>query len=370
MTTMRVRLLMLITDLEVGGVPLHLLRLATALPADRFETLVVSLAALGPVGTRLQQAGIAVHVCHATGPRDLAALMRLHRHIRDYRPHVLHAFLLHANLAARFVGPLAGIPPRRILCEIQTVERERRWHLRADGLTCRLCRFTAGNSPSVVAHLHRAAHIPRSRLRLMPGGVDADAFASATPVDRGELGIPTDETMILWVGRLDPVKGLDDLIHAATLLRTQRRIRLLLVGAGEHEAAVRHCVSRYGAASFVHLLGRRDDVPSLLAAADIFTLPSYTEGLPNALMEAMAAGKPAVATDVPGCRDLIRHGETGLLVPPHNAAALRDALAALCDDAALRRRLGAAARRWVREHHDWSKVVRAWADVYETVAAS
>ncbi|MGB9623789.1 MAG: glycosyltransferase [Phycisphaerae bacterium] len=362
-----IRLLIVITDLKVGGTPLDVLRLATSLPRDRFRVLVVPLADVGPVGERLQAAGIPVAPCNARSARDVRALLRLYRTIRAFRPDIVHALLFHANVAARLVAPAAGVPADRIVCSILTVERERLWHLRGETLTCRRCRWIVGNSRSVVDHLHRAAHVPRRRLRLIRGAIDTTTIAAARPIPRRDLGVPEGVPLVLWVGRMDPVKGLDELIQACAMLRERLPIHVLLAGEGTYESAVRRRIAVLGASSFVHRLGRRDDVAALLATADLFAFPSRSEGLPTALMEAMAAGKPIVTTDAPGCRDLIRHGQTGLTVPVGDARALADAMARLLDDADLSRRLGAAAAAWALANCDWPAALRQWIALYEEV---
>lgn len=365
----RIRLLYLITDLNVGGVPLHVFRLATSLPNDRFDIQVVSLADVGPVGDRLTAAGIPVHACRARNARDWRALVRLRRLIRDIAPDILHSLLFHANMAARIVAPLAGLSLQRVLCEIQTVELDQHWHLWLDGMTCRWCRFTVGNSPSVVAHLHAAAHIPDSRLRLFTGGVDIDNVASAVPAQRAPLAIPETAPLVFWAGRMDPVKGLDDLLDAFAIVRKRFPAFLMLAGSGDYEAAVRQRIAMNQLQDCVKLPGRRDDIASLLATADVFAFPSHTEGMPNALLEAMAAGKAIVTTRVAGCRDLIQNHETGLLVPPRNVKELADAICLLLRDTQLRSRLGSAAREHVRAYHDWHDISSRWADCYEHIAA-
>src|SRR5690606_7569548 len=117
-----------------------------------------------------------------------------------------------------------------------------------------------------------------------------------------------------------------------------------------------------GLSEAVLLLGQRTDIPRLLRTADLFLFPSRTEGLPNALLEAMAAGLPIVATDVPGCRDLISHAQTGLLAPAGNAAAIASATATLLHDRAQAERLGRAALARVRERMDISRLASRWAE--------
>jgi len=360
-----IRVLMAITDLQVGGTPLDVLRLATSLPRDRFRVLVVPLADVGAVGERLQAAGIPVVPCNARSAHDVRALLRLYHTIRAFRPDIVHSLLFHANVAARLVAPAAGVPADRIVCSILTVERERPWHLRGETLTCRRCRWIVGNSPSVVDHLHRAARVPRSRLRLIRGAIDTAAVAAARPIPRRDLGLPEDAPLVLWVGRMDPVKGLDELIQACAMLRERVPIHVLLAGEGAYEPAVCRRIEALNAASFVHRLGRRDDIAALLATADLFAFPSRSEGLPTALMEAMAAGKPIVTTKAPGCRDLVRDGQTGLTVPVGDARALAEAMANLLQDEDLRRRLGTAAAAWARTHCDWPAALQQWVALYE-----
>lgn len=365
-----IRITYLITDLEVGGVPLHLYRLATRLPRDRFDVRVISLADIGPVGRMMQEAGVPVSGCKARSVMDVRALWRLAGLLVRSRPDLVHSLLFHANMAARIVGPLVGIGPRRIICEIQTVEIERRWHLRLDGLTCRLCRCEVGNSPSVVDHLRRRAYIPSARLRCEWGAVDVDGIAAAQPIPRSELGWPADGPIILWVGRLDPVKGFEEMLAAFRVVSSRSRASLVIVGDGPYRPHVERLVREHGLAGRVVLMGCRKDVSRLLRSADLFLMSSRTEGLPNALLEAMAAGLGIVATNVPGCRDLIVNGRTGLLAPSGSAQGIAERLLALLDDATMARRLGLEARKWVGAHADMAELPLRWARVYGHVYRS
>lgn len=365
-SAMPIRVTFLITDLKVGGVPLHLYRLATRLPREEVQVRVISLADEGPVGIRLKQAGIPVLACGATSPADLRALGRLWRILRADKPEVLHAMLFHANVAARLVAPLAGIRHCSILCEIQTVERERRWHLPVDNLTCRLCRLEIGNSPSVVEHLHRHAHIPLSRLRCELGAVDVTAIQSTAPARRELLGVRADETLICWSGRLDPVKGFEEML-AGFRLADLPAARLLLAGDGPYRPVVERLIHEHGLAGRVLLLGERSDVAALLRTSDLFLFCSRTEGLPNAVLEAMAAALPIVATDVPGCRDLIRHGETGWLVQAGSPESIAGGIHQMVSDSSHARRLGMNARQWVSGHADIADWPQRWLKLYQTL---
>ncbi len=370
MTPAALDVMYVITDLQVGGVPLHLLRLATAMHARKLVVRVVTLAPPGPVAARLEAAGISVDSCGGRGGLDLRVIWRLARLFRRHRPTLVHALLFHANLASRWAARLAAIPAERVLCEIQTVEIERRWHLLVDRWTHRGCRWTIGNSPSVIDHLQAKAGIDPSRLRLVRGGVDVARIQAVAPIDRAELGVAAADRVILWVGRLDPIKGVDTLVEAMRYVDAATRPRLLLVGDGPIRPRIVEQVQRLGLGGRVTLLGTRGDVPRLLRAADVFAFPSRTEGLPNALLEAMAAGCAIVTTDAPGCRDLIRHEHNGLVTPIDDAETLGGHIRRLLSDDALRRRLGAAAHADAAAHWTLDGMIDAYAQLYAVAGAT
>jgi len=344
-------ILYIITDLELGGVPLHLFRLAAAMKKRGFRITVASLAPPGPVGTMLGEHGIQVLSCGGCCGLDFRVIPRLGEIIEEIRPDLIHSLLFHANQSVRLAAILTGFPTDYILSEIQTVEVERRWHLWVDRWTHGFCHLTIGNSPSVIAHLQQAARIPLDRLHLIRGGIDVNRIAGAVATDRASLGLTQADPILMWVGRLDPVKGLDVLIQAMRSVVDQTGAHLFLIGDGPERGRLESLVGTLRLASHVHFLGPRTDVPSLLRIANVFVFPSRTEGLPNALLEAMAAGKPIVATDVPGCHDLIVHEKNGLLVPFGDTRMLNNAIGQLLSDRALATQLGEkasadAAMKW------------------------
>ena len=378
-------ILYVITDLELGGVPLHLSRLAKTMRYRGFRVAVVSLAPVGPVGALLTDRAIEVRSCNGCCGLDFRVISRLGEIIDELQPHVIHSFLFHANQAARIAAILNGFPTQRILCEIQTVEVERRWHLWVDRYMHRFCRLTIGNSLSVIDHLHRAANIPLDRLHLVRGGIDIDRITNAAPADRAWLSLPTSssptpdipdpspgiyagdfapEAILMWVGRLDPVKGLHHLLQALRIVVNQLDAQLLLIGDGPEREQLETKVRDLQLQTNVHFLGPRIDVPSLLKIADVFVFPSRTEGLPNALLEAMAAAKPIITTDVPGCRDLITHEQTGLLVPYADTRALAGAIVRLLSDPILAARLGHEAHRAAAEDWNIESTWRAYESIY------
>lgn len=228
-------------------------------------------------------------------------------------------------------------------------------------LTCD--RFVALN-PAVVSEL-LAAGVPRERIVTLTNGVDT----GRTPRPHDAL---SDPAQILYVGRLHPQKGLDTLVQAFALLRARlpQPVVLRLVGEGPAEQEVRRLAYELGVADLVDLAGRREDVTPDLDGADVFVLPSRVEGLSNALLEALAAGLPAIVSDIPGNRTVVTDGRTGLMVPVDDAAALASALERLMTDDGLRRRLGTAGRLAVGQRYGFDRVAAQYVDLYASLLAS
>jgi glycosyltransferase involved in cell wall biosynthesis len=199
------------------------------------------------------------------------------------------------------------------------------------------------------------------QVRALPEGFDRRA-ARAALVDR------EDARIVLTVCRLEERKGLAELVAAAARLRERLpALRVLIAGTGPFEGRVRELVAEQGLEEHVQLLGYREDVGTLLAAADAFCLPSHLEGLPVSILEAMQAGTPCVATAVGGTPHIVRDGETGLLTAAHDPDGLADALARILGDAALVARVTAAASRLVHDHCRPEVVAAQHADLYEEV---
>lgn len=203
--------------------------------------------------------------------------------------------------------------------------------------------------------------VSTDRTLIIPGsGVDPNQFKPRLEL----LGEP----VILMASRMLWDKGVGELVEAARLLR-QRGIagKIVLVGGtdeGNPASVSSSQLRKWQDEGIIEWLGHRDDMPGIMASAHIVVLPSYGEGLPKVLIEAGAAGKPVVATDVQGCRDIIQHGVNGLLVPPKNAVALAEALNRLIDDAELREKMGVEARKLILESYTNDHINRQTLELY------
>ena len=357
------RVMLLVTDLQRGGTPLRNARLARGLRAAGVDVHAGCLAPPGPVSTELEAVGIPTFACHAEDNRDVLALARLSQHVRCFRPDLIHATLMHANVAARLVGVVQRIP---VIAATATIEVERPWHRVLERATAGLERAHLVNSRAVADHVTRILGVPARRVHVIPPSLDPLPTRSDHSAARVALGIPDHEFVVAWVGRFDPVKRLDLLVRCAESVRTVP-MRFLLVGDGPYRAAIEQMLRLSSAARFVHLLGWRSDVAAILSAADAFLFPSLTEGMPNAVLEAMACGLPVVASDIPVLRELSDDGRRCVLVTGHEPKEYAAALLALRSDPAARAALAAQAASWACTALDPAATIQAVLDVYRRV---
>jgi len=337
------KLLHIITDLDVGGAETMLLRLATGMDPARFPCRVVSLITPGPVGDRLREAGIAVDTLGMRrGRPSPAGLWRLVRILRAFRPDVVQTWLYHADLIGlaglRLAFPFGPRPALawNLRCSYMALDQYPRMTtltLKACAALSRLPDAVLTNS-SEARRFHEGLGYRARRFEVIPNGFDTDRFRpdpEARRSVREELGIPQDATVVGHVARFDPMKGHALFIEAAALAEARLSSpHFVLAGRGvdDGNAVLARWLSCSGLdGGRVHLLGERDDMPRLMAAMDVHVSSSLGESFPNAVGESMACGVPNVVTDVGDSAVLV--GRTGRVVPPEDPAALADALVEL-----------------------------------------
>jgi glycosyltransferase involved in cell wall biosynthesis len=219
-------------------------------------------------------------------------------------------------------------------------------------------------SHRLAADLRRDLRVAASRVSVLPNGVRAERAHPGTV--RDELGLGPGDRLLVSVGNLYPVKGHRHLIDALGLLRERNHEpHLAIAGRGDLADALTARAHHLGLADRVHLLGLRSDIPALLAAADAFVLPSLSEGLPLALLEAMFAGCPIVASEVGEVGAALGDGEAGLLVPAGDSAALANSLEKVLADPARAREMGERAARRAATEYDVAQMVRRYGALYE-----
>lgn len=336
----------LVTDLEIGGTPRVVRDLAIRLRSSDIFTSVACLAPWGPVAGELLEAGVRVTELGATSslhlPRAVRDVVRLARQVD-----VVFSLLIHANTVASIASAFKH--DVRFIQSIQTTQPTPRWHWYLQGLIERGAEKIVVPSESVAIVAGQWSHIARDRIEVIPNAIDVDNFSR---MNLQPFGQPW--TRVGFIGRLDPVKRVPDLVEAVSLLE---RAELHIYGIGEHESQIRSAIHRFDINPRATLHGETKSAHEALRQIDTLVLPSDAEGFGLVLIEAMAAGIPVVATDVGGIRDVVKHDETGLLVPARSPRALAQALERLRSDPVLRARLTLNARDEVARRYTWSAVI-------------
>jgi glycosyltransferase involved in cell wall biosynthesis len=354
-----------------GGAESMVLALADGLAARGIDVrAAVFGGGEGWLTERLLAAGHSVYLPELSRPLDVAFAVRLARWVREQKLSVLHAHEFTMGFYAGVAGVLARTPHLLTMhggTAFATAMRRRI----ALGLTARRATAVVGVSESTCGHLATSLSIAASRIELVPNGVlhragDRDAT-------RASLGLGSADQLLLAVGNLYSVKGHTTLVAAAAQLVHRDGLppwRIAIAGRGDQERSLREQITAAGLDGHVQLLGLRSDIPNLLAAADSWVMPSLNEGLPLALLEAMLAGLPVVASAVGGIPKLVRPGETGVLVPPGSAEALAVELETLLRQPHHAQTLAHEGRRLVQEQYSFDAMIDRYLSIYRRAVHS
>lgn len=363
-----IRVLHVIATLDPAGAERQLAHLCCRLVRGEFQPSVCCLTRGGPLVRLLREAQVPVMVLHKRGRWDLRAIQGLLKVMRRFRPHIVHTWLPTANTLGRVAGILAGTPAL-IASERAADVWKGALRRRVDRLLVRRSAVIVANADAVRRFLVERVGLEAAKITVIRNGLDVAEFDSAAarqpclPAPQSSEG-----PIIGTVGRLGPQKGMKYLIDAfARLPDDLAGARLWVVGGGEEEPVLRARAIEARVEDRVHFLGTRPDVPALMTRLDLFVLPSLWEGLPNVVLEAMAARRAVVATRVDGTPEAAVDGETALLVPPADPGALARAMETLLRDAGMRRAFGEAGRRRVEKEFTMSRMVAETQQLYRRV---
>ena len=362
-----IRVAYVIWSLGLGGAEQVVIRLAAGLDRKRFQPLIICLNDEGLFAAQAQAAGVEVIALHKGGPADLKVLIRLMRWMRSRRIDVVHTHLWGANLWGRLAARLAGV--ETIIATEHNVDTWKRWyHLSLDRILADWTTQLVAVSQAV-REFYESRGVGVGRWQVICNGV---AEGSGHPRERGpayrSLGIVDGEPVVGLIGRLVPAKAPEVFVEAvARAARALPSMRALIIGDGPLRGQIEAQVRRAGLEKTVIITGVRDDVPDLLAGMDALVFSSEREGLSMAMLEAMAAGVPVIATEVGGTPELIDSPSAGMLVPPRQPDALAEALVDLLSHPVKAQTIREAARRRVEQTFTLQRLIADHEALYQTL---
>jgi glycosyltransferase involved in cell wall biosynthesis len=355
-------------SLVAGGSEMYAYTIAANLDAARYSSFMCALDQGGPLEPDIESSRIPYLIMNRRPGLELSLMWRLYRLFKKHRPAVVHTHhfnqLFYSALGARLAGA-------RIVHTEHSVEylKNRRYRI-ALRLLSVLCDkvIAIGSDGRRVLASH--VGIPERKLVVMRAGVNLAAFRESRGDARKALGISDSSPVVAIIARLFPEKNHKLLL--AAFKQVTRRIsgakllpaKLLIVGEGVEKQVIADEISRLDLAGSVELMGVRRDVARILAASDLFVLSSDREGLPIAVLEAMAAGRPVVATSVGDLPAIVRDGETGLLVPAKNEARLAEAICLVLSQPELGAEMGLKGRRSVEENYSVESMIARIEELY------
>ena len=365
----------LVYSFDVGGLENGVVNLINRMPPERFRHMVVALTKCAPAFcARITRADVDFVSLHKPPGQGFKLYPRLFRLFRRHRPAIVHSRNL-AALEAVVPARAAGVPVR-IHGEHGWEESDPRGTRRKFRLLRRVYQPFVTHYVALSADLQRylveRVGVPAARVTRICNGVDTARFQPAGGSRAPLSGCPfqePDQVLIGTVGRLQTVKDQLTLVRAFAHLVAQglpgsERARLVIAGDGPLRPQVEAEVRATGLGERIWLAGERKDVPEVMRGLDLFVLPSISEGISNTILEAMASGLPVVATDVGGSGELVVAGETGMLVPASDPAAMADAMMCYAADAALRQKQGGAGRKRVEAEFSLDGMVERYMNLY------
>ena len=370
-----VKVVFVITGLSTGGAETMLLKLLKNMDGSRFAPTVISLTTMGQVGPRIEKLGIPVHALEMKpgfpSPMKFIELVRL---LRRLRPDVVHTWMYHADLLGGLAARIAGI--KAIAWGIRHSNLSREHNKRTTLLVMKTCAHISDWLPRRILtcsekaqNIHAFAGYCAEKMVLIPNGFDLSRFQpddGARGGVRAELGLGPNTLLVGLIARDDPQKNHSGFIKAATMVhKALPQIHFVLAGAGIERSnnALMSLINQFGLSDHVHLLGRRDDIPRLMASFDLLASSSLGEAFPNVLGEAMACGVPCVVTDVGDSAEIV--GDTGRVVDSGDMNGLAQNIIDLLQQPIEKRtQLGTLARQRVSERYDIGDITLNYEEFY------
>jgi glycosyltransferase involved in cell wall biosynthesis len=367
--SLRPRVVLFTDSFSRGGTEQQFVRFVRGINRNQYDILVACLQRSGPLLSEVESLGVSVvefPIDSLYNFRAAKLFAQLVRFLRRERIQIVHTFDFYTSIFAVPAARLAGVPvvlaSRRELLNLRTP-----WQQRAIRVACSMATGVVVNSRAVGQDMAGVESGGRSKIDILPNCIDLDKFEHNSSIQeiRRELGLSPTSILIGALGNLRPEKNLETFLMAArSIADAIPSAEFLVIGDGPEGNELKSLANDLHLSESVHFLGERPDVPDLLAALDILVMSSYSESFPNAILEAMAAGKPVVATNVGGIPEVVEEGQTGFLVPARDPEAMSDRILLLCRDSVLRLQMGRVARARVESNFTVQAVTAKLEGIY------
>ena len=349
MVESKITVLHIFTSLPVGGAEMNLLNIVRNIDREKFHIVVCCLGKEGEIGERIKDLGVELVSLGAgrIGTLNVPLLLRLRSFIKKKKFDIVHTHMYHANLYGRTAAWLAGSPV--IIAHIHNIYQKRKLHrIVINRLLSNITDRVITGNRIVMKDVISFDRVPENMIEVLAWGIDTELFTKEQnrTANREAMGFRSDDYVIGNVARLEEAKGQRYLIKAVrTMKELGLNVRCLIIGSGSLEKELKSLALESRVAGDILFLGTRHDLPQLFSAMDAFVLPSLWEGLPLALLSAMASGLAVITTDVGGIKDVIIDGVNGLIIPQSDPQAIADAVGRIYRDRGLAAKMSERSRQ-------------------------
>lgn len=382
----KIKIVFILGTLEIGGTERQFLELVRRIDRERFALRVLAFHCQGPVRDELEALNIPFTCLNFFGLRgkyrpvsywQLYCLLRdIVRYLRHEQPQIVQSYLFWANVYGSIAASIAGVPViltgRRATMESKYQRFPGQWLQSLSNLCA--TQIVSNSEAARQECLRRDRFVNARKTCVIYNGIEADRYAVVCDISarKRALQLPENAPIVGMIANLHPRKGHRDFLHAAArVLQQCSRTRFLLVGRDyDIRADLERLADALGIREQVTFTGERRDIPAILAVLDVQVSASFVEGVSNALMEGMAAGKPIVATAIAGTPELVIHEQTGLLAPAGDPDALAEAIVRLLHDRDLRWQMGQAGQQRIRQCFSMEQMVQQTEALYQKLAAA
>lgn len=362
-------MLQLVNGFAIGGGEMKVLELVQRLDKDRYNITVCSVGQGGPLEAEFRKAADRVEIYSKKSSFDFSLVQKVARLMKQQQIEILQTTLFYADVIGAYAAYLASVP---VVISWEAVTGPFAFrHYWSYKLAARKIDRVVAVSEDIRKKVIRERNLDDEKVVTIHYGVDLEKFApEANALKKADIGVSEENTVLGTVARFDHPKGHKHLIAAAPeIVKHNPNVRFVFVGDGPLRRDVEQQIHQLGLDEYFLLLGFRRDVKQLLGLFDLFILPSLSEGLPNAVLEAMACSNPVVASAVNGVVEVVVDGETGFLVPPCNPGRLSEAVTRMLESPARMKQMGIKGRERVAGAFSVEQQIGKFEELYDTLYA-